>query len=104
MKQVFLRIHPKDNILAALQDIEKGYTIDFEGDSFETVEAISAKHKFALTSFAPSDEIIMYGALVGAATKPIAKGERISIENCEHASAEYGVSTEQPSWEAPFLY
>lgn len=101
MKQVFLKIHSKDNIIAALQDIEKGYVIDFEGDSFEAVELIPAKHKFAIRDFAKGDKLIMYGALVGEATMKIAKGERISIENCVHASAEYGVSTEQPTWEAP---
>ncbi len=101
MNHAFLRIHPKDNVLAALRDIEKGDTIDFEGFSFTTSERIPAKHKFTFENFSKGDEIIMYGVLVGQATKPIAKGERISMENCVHASMEYAVSAEQHTWEAP---
>jgi len=101
MKQVFLRIHPKDNVLAALRDIEKGSGINFEGDSFNAAERIPAKHKFTFRDFAKGEEIIMYGVLVGEATTPIAKGERISMENCVHASMEYGVSSAQLTWEAP---
>ena len=101
MKQVFLRIHPKDNVLAALRDIEKGSDINFEEDSFNAAELIPAKHKFTFRDFSKGEEIIMYGVLVGEATKPIAKGERISMVNCVHASMEYGVSSEQLTWEAP---
>lgn len=101
MSQAYLRIHPKDNVLAALRDIEKGESVDFEGYSFTTSEQIPAKHKFTFTDFATGDEILMYGVLVGEATRPIGKGARISMENCVHASTEYGVSSEQPTWEAP---
>lgn len=101
MKQSFLRIHSKDNVLAALQDIENGEIIDFEGNSFAAVERIPAKHKFTFKNFDKGDDIIMYGVLVGEATKPIAKGERISMENCVHASMAYGVSSEKLTWEAP---
>ena len=65
MKQAFLRIHPKDNVLAALRNIEKGSTINFEGDSFNAAELIPAKHKFTFRDFAEGEEIIMYGVLVG---------------------------------------
>lgn len=101
MIQTFLRIHPKDNVLAALQDIEKGDQLEFDGNSFAAVERIPAKHKFTFRNFSQGDEIIMYGVLVGEATKFISKGERISMENCVHASMEYGVSAEKPSWEPP---
>ena len=101
MKQAFLRIHPKDNVLAALRDIEKESDINFEGDSFSATELIPAKHKFTFRDFTKGEEIIMYGVLVGETTKPIAKGVRISMENCVHASMEYGVSTDQETWEAP---
>jgi len=101
MKQAFLRIHPKDNVLAALRDIEKGSDINFDGNSFNAKERIPAKHKFTFQDFAKGEQIIMYGVLVGEATKPIGKGERISMENCVHASMEYGVNGEQLAWQAP---
>ncbi len=101
MSQTFLRIHPKDNVLAALRDIEEGDQLDFEGNSFKAAERISAKHKFTFRDFAQGDEIIMYGVLVGEATKPIAQGQRISMDNCVHASMEYAVSSAKYNWEAP---
>ena len=101
MREAFLRIHPKDNVLAALRDIEKGEEVIFSGNSFKVSERIPAKHKFTFEDFVTGDSIIMYGVLVGEATRPIASGERISIENCVHASTEYGVNSEQPFWEAP---
>jgi altronate hydrolase len=101
MQQAFLRIHPKDNILAALQDIRKGFTIDFDGDSFEIINDISAKHKFAICNFEKDDEIIMYGALIGKATKPIAKGEAITIDNVVHATSDYSVGKGKLTWQAP---
>ena len=101
MSQTFLRIHPKDNVLAALRDIEEGDELYFEGNSFKAVERISAKHKFTFQEFAQGDEIFMYGVLVGEATKPIAQGQSISMDNCVHASMEYAVSSAQYSWKAP---
>lgn len=101
MKEAFLRIHPKDNVLAALRDIEKDEEVNFSGNSFKVSERIPAKHKFTFRDFVTGDNIIMYGVLVGEATRPIASGQRISMENCVHASMEYGVSTEQPDWEVP---
>lgn len=101
MKEVFLRIHPKDNVLAALRDIEEGEEVNFSGNSFKVSERIPAKHKFTYSDFVTGDKIIMYGVLVGEAIRPIASGQRISMENCVHASMEYGVNTEQPVWEAP---
>ena len=34
MSKNFLRIHPNDNILAALQDMKKDFVVEFEGKSF----------------------------------------------------------------------
>jgi altronate hydrolase len=101
MKKAFLQLHPKDNVLPALHDIESGCLIEFNGDSFKTTEDIPAKHKFALKHFDKGDTIIMYGALVGEAIATISKGARISVENCEHASSEYGVNSGSFSWSAP---
>lgn len=101
MSQAFLQLHPNDNVLPALHDIERGYVIEFNGDSFPAAEEIPAKHKFALKDFAKGDEIIMYGALVGEALETIPKGARISVENCVHASSEYGVNNEEFVWTAP---
>ena len=101
MSKNFLQIHPNDNILAALQDMKKDYVIDFEGKTFPLKNDVTAKHKFALQDFKVGDPILMYGALIGKAVKPIAQGESITIDNVVHASSDYNVGEQQSSWVAP---
>ncbi|NKI27864.1 altronate dehydratase [Arenibacter sp. 6A1] len=101
MSVTFLQIHPEDLILVALQDMPQGHPITFNGDTFPLISKISAKHKFALKDFKPNDPIIMYGNLIGKATKHIAKGETITIENVVHASFDYSVGKQQSEWIAP---
>ncbi|MBU2907265.1 altronate dehydratase family protein [Arenibacter algicola] len=101
MSKNFLQIHPNDNILAALQDMKKDYVVDFEGKSFPLKNNVTAKHKFALQDFKVGDPILMYGALIGKAVKPIAQGESITIENVVHASSDYNVGEQQSHWVAP---
>ena len=101
MSKNFLQIHPNDNILAALQDMKKDYVVDFEGKSFPLKNDVTAKHKFALQDFKVGDPILMYGALIGKAVKPIAQGESITIENVVHASSDYNVGEQQSHWVAP---
>jgi len=101
MSKHYLQIHPKDNVLAALTDLSKGTTIDYNGNEFSLLADTQAKHKFMVERLDVGDEIIMYGNLVGKATKPIAQGEPITMENVVHASMEYSVGGEKLSWEAP---
>ena len=101
MSKNFLRIHPKDNVLAALQNMEQGYIVNIGGRAFPLKTPIAAKHKFALQDFKSGDPIFMYGALIGKATRPIARGEAITIENVVHASADYKVGTARANWSAP---
>ncbi|WP_400073101.1 UxaA family hydrolase [Zobellia russellii] len=101
MSKQFLQIHPEDNVLAALTDIPKGSDIVHNNDSFQVILNVKAKHKFTTTQLNVGDPIIMYGSLVGKATKLIAKGETITTENVVHASSEYAVGQEKLSWTAP---
>jgi hypothetical protein len=58
MKNKVLRIHPKDNVLVALQDLEKDDAIHFEGNAIRLLlEDIPAKHKFYLKEMEPGDEV-----------------------------------------------
>ncbi len=101
MSKLFLQIHPKDNVLAALKDLPEGTTIAHNGTSFTLAKETRAKHKFTTAPMVLGDEIIMYGTLVGKATKPIAQGEPITTENVVHASSEYAVGTAKASWTPP---
>lgn len=79
-----LRIHSKDNVAVALDNLNKGHQVQLDGSSFKLAEAIPLKHKFATTDFKPHDFIYMYGVLVGEAVKPISKGSLLTTENVKH--------------------
>jgi altronate hydrolase len=97
----FLRIHHKDNVLVALRDLEQGTNIEFEGQTFNLTDNVSAKHKFAISALHPGDKIFMYGVLVGKATREIPQGGLISTENIHHASSEFHLGQRKLDWHQP---
>src|ERR1700733_15561591 len=97
-KEKFLRIHPHDNVLVALQNLEQGTEINFEGETFVLTDRIAAKHKFSLTDLQPGDKIFMYGVLVGKATQHIPKGGPISTKTVSHASGEFHLGKRKLDW------
>jgi len=101
MSRQYLQIHPKDNVLAALTDLKAGARIQHNGSDFALATDTRAKHKFTTERLKIDDEIIMYGTLVGKATKPIAQGETITTENVIHASLDYSADREKMTWIAP---
>lgn len=100
MKNV-LKVHPADNVIVALQDLKKGSVIPFEGEDYTLIEDIAAKHKFVTHDLAVGDEVIMYGVLVGKASKPIPRGASINTFNLKHAAAPFKGKSKEYHWEAP---
>jgi len=100
-REKFLRIHSHDNALVALQNLEQGTEISFEGETFALTDRIAAKHKFSLTELQPGDKIFMYGVLVGKATQHIPKGGPISTQTVSHASGEFHLGKRKLDWHKP---
>lgn len=100
-KETFLRIHPHDNVLVALQNLELGAVINFEGESFPLVDRVAAKHKFAINELTQGAEIYMYGVLVGKATVTIPKGGLLTTANVHHASEGFHLGERKLSWHQP---
>ena len=102
-QQKVLRIHPKDNVLVALTDLEKGMQISFENQTYNIQNKIAAKHKFVTETLAKNDKVYMYGVLVGKAKKEIKRGDLISTSNLEHDTETYSVkdSKVKHDWKAP---
>ncbi|MCU0374684.1 MAG: altronate dehydratase family protein [Chitinophagaceae bacterium] len=100
-QQTFLKIHPEDNVLVALRDLEAGYPVSYNGHAFNLASPVKAKHKFTLQPLAPGDDVLMYGVLVGKATHPIALGEAITTTNVQHASDTFGLGSRKTSWTPP---
>ncbi|MDV3957309.1 altronate dehydratase [Elizabethkingia anophelis] len=101
MKNKILRINPKDNVLVALQDIEQGEKVLFEGLEYEVLEKIPAKHKFFMQDLPQGSEVVMYGVLVGKTQFDVKKGARMSVENTKHAAEPYAYRDVEYVWQAP---
>ncbi len=96
-----LTIHPADNVAVALTDLPAGAPVGSNGIDVQLTTPVAAKHKFALRAFAPGDEIIMYGVLVGKAVEAIEKGAAITTKNIVHAARDYAVNHRRTAWQAP---
>ncbi|WP_435357536.1 UxaA family hydrolase [Emticicia sp. SJ17W-69] len=92
-----LKLHPKDNVIVALQNLKAGEIVDFEGISYEIQHDLDAKHKFVTEDLAIGDYVTMYGVLVGKATKPIKRGAQITTFNLKHESDPYSVEKREPA-------
>ncbi|MFI5154916.1 MAG: UxaA family hydrolase [Chitinophagales bacterium] len=102
MRETIVQVHPKDNVLVALQDLPKGKKLMHGGKEYALVEDIPAKHKFTMQRLKLGDPVFMYGVLVGKAKGDIEAGARISTSNLKHASEDYRLSPERKTgWHIP---
>lgn len=79
-----LHIHPDDSVLVALTDLAAGETVDHDAGRLRLVTAVPAKHKVMLRDTAIGDPVIMYGVLVGRATRAIPFGAALTTDNVRH--------------------
>jgi altronate hydrolase len=101
IKRIVIKMHPKDNVLVALIDLQKGETIAFESEVYVLQETIKAKHKFYMTDMHPNQEVFMYGVLVGKVQCDVTKGSLMTTENLKHAAEPYAYRETSFSWQAP---
>ena len=77
-----LKIHPKDNVAVAFNEIGQGATVGVEGDDgFVALAAIPVGHKVSLRDLRPGQAVIKYGAIIGLTTRNIRKGELVHTDN-----------------------
>jgi altronate hydrolase len=101
MTHTFLKIHPADNVLVALTDLQAGETIQYNGKALTLPHAVQAKHKFVEMSLATGDQVYMYGLVVGKALAPIPAGAPITTQNVKHLASEFAGKTDEFRWTAP---
>jgi altronate hydrolase len=97
----FLQIHPDDNVLVALQDLQSGTKVGFNGSTITLLKDVPAKHKFMITDVQAGDPITMYGVLVGKANAPIQQGEIITTGNVEHDANAFHEKEGNIEWQKP---
>src|SRR6185503_5070387 len=97
----YLKIHPDDNVLVALQDLPSGTSFSLENGQLTLLQEVPAKHKFFINNMKEGDSIIMYGTLVGKVRSNITKGGLMTTENTEHAAGSYAYRGFNYHWEPP---
>lgn len=96
-----LRIDPRDNVLIALRDLRKGDRIPWADRSFDLQSDVAAKHKFAMESLAPGDQVMMYGVVVAKAREPIPCGQVLTTRNVIHETSDFHHKSREFSWAPP---
>ena len=101
MKNIVLKVHPADNVIVALRDLQKDEVIDFEGNQYVMQQKVEAKHKFYAEDIPQGGEVKMYGVLVGKVTEDVKKGGLMTTSNLHHAADPYAYRGATYSWQAP---
>jgi altronate hydrolase len=101
VEEKVLQLDPKDNVLIALVDLKEGEKVEFHGKSFTLVSSVPAKHKFVTEDLPADAPVIMYGVIVGSATKPAPRGSLLTTNNVHHQVAPFHAKTEDFRWKAP---
>lgn len=101
MNHKVTKVHPDDNVLVALNNLEEGETVAFDGSEYRLPARVPAKHKFVTADLQPGDPVTMYGVLVGKAEKPIPKGGVITTANLKHAANGFEVGERKLQWITP---
>ncbi len=101
MKQKITKVHPKDNVMVALTDLQAGEGVTYKGETYKPIEYIPAKHKFAVTDLPEGTDIIMYGVLVGRTQSHIPVGGLLTITNIKHAASGFVTGTNHLDWQGP---
>lgn len=96
-----LKINKADNVLVALQDLQTGQQVFFEGVNYTIGEPVPAKHKFFMNDMHAGDEVFMYGVLVGKIQYDVQAGMRMSVDNTKHAAEPFFYREVDYKWEAP---
>ena len=99
--QTFLKIHPKDNVLVALNDLTAGTQLWFENKELVLKQDVDAKHKFFINDMQAGEDVIMYGTLVGKVQFPVLSGELMTTENTKHAAGAYAYNGFNYQWQRP---
>ncbi len=96
-----IRLDPVDNAAVALQDIRPGQKIHLDGQTYLPAASIGAKHKFACEDLATGSPVRLYGVLVGKTTRPVRRGEALTLENLGHQASDFAASGSRPNWTPP---
>ncbi len=90
----YLRLDPADNVVVALKELADGATVE----SITSKAVIKSGHKVATKAIAKGEIVRKYGQVIGWASRDIAPGEHVHVQNVElkNLQLEYDYATESP--------
>lgn len=101
MTQNNLKVHPNDNVIVALSDLQKNDSVIHNGEAIILQDNVKAKHKFTAVAMPAGSEVIMYGVLVGITQTDLAKGSLLTTDNLKHAANAFEIRNRKTDWNAP---
>lgn len=101
MNSQVLQLHPRDNVLVALRNLQQGEVIGYGAVRQVLLSDIPAKHKFTTANLAAGQSVVMYGVVVGEAVNPIGAGELLTTVNIRHKAAPFEQQSKEYRWIAP---
>ena len=87
-----IQIHPDDNVAVALEDIQKGESLELGGLTVTAAENVARGHKIALRAIGSGEPVVKYGNPIGLAKADISPGSWVHVHNTRTGlseSAEY---------------
>ncbi|HTN37540.1 MAG TPA: UxaA family hydrolase, partial [Arachidicoccus sp.] len=101
MENKFLKVHPDDNVVVALQDLASGTALKLENQVITLLDDVKAKHKFLDQDLKKGDQVRMYGVLVAIANEDLKKGNVLTTKNVHHAASSFKVREHKYRWTQP---
>lgn len=81
MKENYILVYEKDNVVVALKDLEKGETITVNNEQLVIKTEVPSGHKVAIRKINKSENILKYGYPIGHAVGDIEVGEHVHTHN-----------------------
>lgn len=85
-----IRLHPRDNVAVALEDVAQGEVLSLDGAELTAAESVRRGHKLALSPIPAGEKIIKYGCGIGTAKADIPRGAWVHVHNAATGLSEGG--------------
>ena len=79
--RTYIQIHPTDNVVVALTDLQPGFCVETNTNRVVLREAIPVGHKIALHDLTAGELVVKYGAPIGHAIAAISAGSWVNEKN-----------------------
>ncbi len=101
MVRKIIKVHPQDNVMVALTDLEAGDVLTHDEAQYLLTTTVPAKHKFATVDLPKGSEVTMYGVLVGKTVTDVAAGALLTTHNLKHAAHDFTTGERRTEWPKP---